>query len=71
MKRLIRSLRTQEFFTEGTWTLDPALAQHFPDTRDLLMTCAEYHLKDVEVALQLGYEPPGNYDVRVPLPPLG
>jgi len=68
VRRVIRSLRTREFFSEGTWTLDPSLAQDFPDTREVLTTCAEYHLRDVELALVLGYEAPGTYDVRVPLP---
>jgi len=68
MKRVIRSIRTKEFFSGGTWTLDPALAQDFPDTRELLMTCAQYDLRDVELAVLLGYEPPGTCDLRVPLP---
>jgi len=68
VKRVIRHTKTGEFFSGGTWTLDPALAQDFPDTRELLITCTQHQLRDVEVVLQFGYEAPGIYDVRVPLP---
>jgi hypothetical protein len=68
VKRVIRSTRTGEFFSAGTWTLSSAQAQDFPDTRELLTTCAQYQLRDVEVVLSLGFEAPGTYDLRVPLP---
>ncbi len=71
MRRVIRSIRTHEFFSDGKWTLDPALAQDFPDTLELLKTCAKYHLQEVELALQLDHEPPGACGLRVPLPVLG
>ncbi len=70
MKRVIRNIKTREFFRAGAWTLDAAAAQDFPDTRELLTTCAQYQLRDVELVLQTGYEPPGTYDIRVPLPAL-
>jgi hypothetical protein len=68
VKRAIRHTKTGEFFSAGRWTLDPALAQDFPDTRELLITCSERELRDVEVVLLLGHEAPGTCDVRVPLP---
>ena len=68
MRRVIRSIRTREFFSAGTWTLDPALAQDFPDTLELLKTCAQYHLQDVELALQLDHEIPGTGGLLVQLP---
>jgi hypothetical protein len=71
MKRVIRHTKTGEFFNAGTWTLSSSLAQDFPDTRDLLTACAQYQLRDVEVVLALGFEPPGSYDIRVPLPASG
>lgn len=68
VRRVIRHTKTGEFFCAGTWTLSSALAQDFPDTRELLTTCAQCQLQDVEVVLALGYETPGIYDIRVPLP---
>jgi hypothetical protein len=69
MKRVIRHTRTGEFFNAGSWTHSEELAQDFLDTRDLLTTCAQYHLKDVELVIALGVETPGTYAIRVPLPP--
>ena len=51
------------------WTLSAALAQDFPDISDILKTCAQYHLKDVELVLALGVESQGSYPIRVPIPP--
>jgi hypothetical protein len=70
VKRAIRHTKTGEFFRDGRWTLDPELAQDFPDTREMLIACTECQLRDVEVVLLFGHEPPGTYDVRVPLPVL-
>ncbi len=68
MRRVIRNIKTREFFQAGTWTLDASAAQDFPDTRELLTTCARYQLKDVELVVQTGYESPGSFDINVPLP---
>jgi hypothetical protein len=68
VRRIIGSTKTQEFFRQGSWTPDPAVAPDFPGTRELLAVCAAYHLRDVELALQLEHEPPGGCGVRVPLP---
>jgi hypothetical protein len=69
MKRVIRHVRTGKFFNAGTWTQTSALAQDFPDTRDLLITCAQYHLSEVELVLALGIESPGALDICIPIPP--
>jgi hypothetical protein len=69
MKRVIRHTRTGQFFNAGTWTQSAALAQDFLDTRDLLAACAQYRLRDVELVIALGVETPGDYAIRVPLPP--
>ena len=69
MRRVIRHTTTGEFFNAGDWTSNEALAQHFPDTQDLLRACAQYHLREVELVLALGVETEGNYPIRVPLPP--
>lgn len=69
MRRVIRHMKTGEFFNAGDWTSNEALAQHFPDTRDLLKACMHYHLRDVELVLALGVEREGNYPIRVSLPP--
>jgi hypothetical protein len=69
MKRVIRHIRTGEFFNAGAWTRYSALAQDFPDTRELLITCAQYQLSEVELVLALGVEAPGTHEICVPLPP--
>lgn len=71
MRRVIRNIKTHEFFQAGAWTSDVFSAQDFPDTRELLTTCAQYQLKDVELIIQTGYEMPGTYEVCVPLPVVG
>ncbi len=70
LRRVIRNIKTQEFFQAGTWTADASSAQDFPDTRELLATCARYQLKDVELIVQTDFEPPG-FEICLPLPTLG
>ena len=57
MRRLLKSVRTREYFGHGYWTPDPALAQDFPDAGKAIDTCLKYHLTDVELVLQLSTEP--------------
>ena len=68
VRRLIRNIKTREFFRGGVWISDPAAAQDFPDTLELLTTCDFYQLTGVEVIVQTGLESPGADEIRIPLP---
>ena len=67
MRRLLKSVTTQEYFGQGQWTRDPAQAQDFPDAGKAIDTCLTYHLNDVELVLQLGAEPRDSYDTHLRL----
>ena len=67
MRRLLKSVRTQEYFGQGYWTPNPALAQDFPDAGKVIDTCLRYHLTDVELVLQLNAEPQDAFDTHVRL----
>ena len=68
MRRLIRNIKTREFFRGGIWISDPGAAQDFPDTLEMLTTCDFYQLTDIEVIVQTGLEPPDTCEIRIPLP---
>ncbi len=53
MRRLLKNLRTREYFGQGQWTPDPGQAQDFPNSGKVIDTCLKYHLTDVELVLQL------------------
>ena len=57
MRRLLKNLRTCEYFARGRWTPDPSQAQDFPDSGQAINTCLRYHLTDVELVLQLNAGP--------------
>ena len=57
MRRLLKSVKTREYFGDGYWTPDPALAQDFPDAGKAIDACLKHHLTDVELVLQLNAEP--------------
>ncbi len=67
MRRLVKSLRTHEYFRQGQWTLNPVEAQDFPDSGKAIDTCLKYHLTDVELVLQLGAEPRDAFDTHLRL----
>ena len=67
MRRLLRSIRTREYFNQGSWTSDPAQAQHFPDSGKVIDTCLKHHLRNVELVLQLSAEPREPYDTHLRL----
>ena len=58
MKRLIRSVATGEFFSVGGWTSDPARADDFPTLRDAVEAESSYQLRQVQLVLHFGAEPP-------------
>jgi len=67
MRRLLKSLRTREYFGNGRWTPDLCLAQDFPDAGKAIDTCLRYHLTDVELILQLSTEPHEGFDTHLRL----
>jgi hypothetical protein len=67
MRRLLRSLKTGEYFRDGRWTPDSAQAQHFSDSGEVIETCLRYHLTEVELVLQLDSEAVGVSDTHVRL----
>ena len=67
MKRLIRNIKSGEYFHDGQWTPDPELAQHFANTGVVIDTCLKYHLSDVELVLQLSNRPQDACDTHVRL----
>jgi hypothetical protein len=67
MRRLLKSLKTSEYFSQGHWTANPAEAQDFADAGKVIDACLRYHLNDVELVLQLNAEPQEPYDTHVRL----
>jgi hypothetical protein len=67
MRRFVKSLRTQEYFSQGRWTPEASQAQHFTDAGKAIETCLRYHLTDVELVLQLEPEPHAAYDTHLRL----
>jgi hypothetical protein len=67
MRRLLKSLKTREYFSQGHWTPDPAQAQDFPDAGKAIDTCLKHHLSEVELVLQLSAEPQEPYDTHLRL----
>ena len=67
MKRVLKSLKTHEFFSQGHWTREASEAQHFTDAGNAIETCLRYHLTDVELVLQLNAEPHEAFDTHLRL----
>jgi hypothetical protein len=67
VRRLIRSLKSCQYFRNGQWTADPNLAEHFPDAGKVVDACVRYHLVDVELVLQRVGEPSGIFDMHLRL----
>ena len=67
MRRIIRSLKSRQYFRNGRWTPDPSLANHFSDTGEVIQTCMKYHLRNVELILQFSDEGPAGYDLGLRL----
>jgi hypothetical protein len=67
MRRLLQSVETGEYFRAGQWTPDPAQAQHFSDSGEVIETCLRHHLTEVELVLQLDSEAVGVSDKHVRL----
>jgi hypothetical protein len=67
MRRLLRNFRTREYFGQGQWTPDAGRAQDFPDSGKAIDTCLKYHLRDVELILQLDAEPQDAFDTHLRL----
>ena len=67
MRRLLKNLRTREYFGQGQWTRDSVQAQSFPDSGKAIDTCLKYHLTDVELILQLNSGPEDAFDTHLRL----
>jgi hypothetical protein len=67
MRRLVKSLRTQEYFAQGHWTSEASQAEDFTNSGNAIETCLRYHLTDVELVLQLNNEPQAVYDTHLRL----
>src|SRR5436853_7153649 len=67
VRRLIRSLKSLQYFRGGQWTADPNLADHFSDAGKVVEACVRHHLVDVELVLQRLSEPSGFFDLHVKL----
>jgi|ERR1043166_217002 hypothetical protein len=67
VRRLIRSLKSCQYFRDGQWTADPNLADHFPDAGKVVEACVRYHLVDVELVLQRAGEASGIFDMHLRL----
>ena len=67
MRRLVKNIRTQEYFSQGQWTREASQAQHFTDAGNAIETCLRYHLADVELVLQLNAEPHEAFDTHLRL----
>ena len=67
MRRLLKSLKTCEYFGQGRWTPDPSQAQDLSDSGKAIDTCLKYHLTDVELILQLNAEPQEAFDTHLRL----
>jgi hypothetical protein len=67
MRRVLKNLRTQEYFSQGGWTPEASQAQDFSDAGNAINACLRYHLTDVELVLQLNTEPHDGFDVHLRL----
>jgi hypothetical protein len=67
MRRLVKNLRTHEYLAQGHWTSDPSQAQDFSDAGKAIDTCLRYHLREVELVLQLDAEPQEAFDTHLRL----
>jgi hypothetical protein len=67
VRRLIRNLRTCQYFRGGQWTADPNLAEHFSDAGKVVEACIRHHLVDVELVLELNSEPSGVFETHLRL----
>jgi hypothetical protein len=54
--KLLRHIKTLEYFAHGVWTADPLVAQVFPDIRSATATCLEHGLENVELITQFDFE---------------
>ena len=67
MRRLVKNLKTQQYFCQGRWTSEPGQAQDFPNAATAINTCLQYGLTDVELVLQVNSEPHAAFDTHLRL----
>ncbi len=57
IKRFLRHKGSREYFKDGGWTENPEEARSFADCVEVAEVCAQYGLKDVELALRFDSAP--------------
>ena len=67
VRRLIRSLRTSQYFRGGQWTPDPNLADQFEDAGKVVDACIRHHLVEVELVLEFNTAPSGFFETHLRL----
>ncbi len=67
MRRVIRRVTSHEYFRKGQWTIDPSQAEDFCNSAQAIEACLRYHLRDIELVLQLHEAPEEAYDVHLRL----
>ena len=65
MVRVIRNVKTGDYFKKGKWTPNFDEAQKFKGAPEILKLCAALKLEDVEMVIRVD---PARPDLRVPLP---
>lgn len=68
MLRLVRHKKTRAYLSkDGSWTNDPAAAEQFADIASILKLQNKLELTEIEMVLQMGFEPCSEYDITLPL----
>jgi hypothetical protein len=67
VRRVIRNLRSSEYFRGGQWTPNAELADQFPDAGKVVEACIRHHLVEVELVLQFITEPSGVFETHLRL----
>jgi len=65
MRRLLRNLKTGEYFAMTKWTPDEAEAYCFQGPLEAINACIEHGLRDVELVLR---SDDGQPDMSIPIP---
>ncbi len=52
--RVLRCIKTERYYIEGGWTVDPTQAELFPDELTAIRRCVDQDLHDVELVIRSG-----------------
>ena len=53
IQRLLRRMNSQDYFTGNGWTMEIARAKSFTDSMELIRTCSQFDLSNVEMVLRI------------------